>query len=190
LFGPLLDLSLSGDISWYEDNQRRLEFCNFLAAQHMRTRAVKERTIQRLKNRMKLDISRIWDVLALLFSFNVGSSLFLQKNRRALLLLSNKTRVPFATSDQPVINIYGNGDTPPEKLSFFYPISPSSALYLAEPDEVTDISFASMAENTVRHLNLRVAQASHSQVYAQTLEPLEFIRAELVSTAQCAELAG
>lgn len=178
-FAPLLARSLGGDFSWYENSEDCIVFCNFVGAQHMRTRGVKERTISRLKERMGLDVSRIWDILALIFGFNVGCSLFLERKRRRLIAVRNDTGVPFITGDQPVTNLHGNGETPPETLSLYYPISPLLALYLGEPNEVTDTPFEAMTASAATYLNLMIAKASHRQVYAQTPDPLTAIRDHL-----------
>lgn len=124
---PLLAHSLRGVVIWYQNDRDCSSVCRFIAAQNMRTRGVKERTIYRLKERMGMDISRIWDILSLIYSFNVGRSLFLERKRRTVLVVRNDTAVPFITSDQPVINLDGNGETPPECLSFYSPLAPRLA---------------------------------------------------------------
>nr|WP_295744927.1 DUF4238 domain-containing protein [uncultured Acidocella sp.] len=171
-FIPLLDRARNEDFSWYDNDQECISFFNYLAAQQMRTRGVKERTITRLKERMDLDVSRIWDIMALIFGFNIGCSLFLERKRRRLIVLHNKTAVSFITSDQPVVNLHANGETPPESASLYYPISPRIALYLPEPDKKSDIPLGTLTPDTANFLNLRIAQASHSQVYAQSAESL------------------
>lgn len=175
-FVPLLARSLRGDFSWYDNDKDCISFWNFVGAQQMRTRAVKERTISRLKERVGVDVSRIWDILALILGFNIGCNLFRERKKRRLIAVHNDTAVPFITSDQPVTNLYGNGETPPEILSLYYPISPRLALYLGEPDEVTDIPFEAMTDRAATCLNIRIAKASHSQVYAQTPDPLIAVR--------------
>ena len=182
-FAPLLARSLGGDFSWYENDKDCISFCNFVGAQQMRTRGVKERTISRLKERMGVDISRIWDILALIFGFNIGCGLFLERKKRRLIAVRNDTAVPFITSAQPVTNLHGNGETPPEILSLYYPISPWLALYLGEPDEVTDTPFEAMTARAATCLNLRIAKSSHSQVYAQTPDPLTAVRDHLHGVA-------
>jgi hypothetical protein len=178
-FAPLLARSLAGDFTWYENDQDCISFCNFVGAQQMRTRAVKERTVKRLRERMGVDVSRIWDILALIFGSNIGCGLFLERKKRRLIAVRNDTTVPFITSDQPVTNLHGDGETPPEVLSLYYPISSRLALYLGEPDEVIDIPFEAMTARAATYLNLRIAKASHSQVYAQTPDPLIAVRDRL-----------
>ena len=112
---------------------------------------------------MGVDVSRIWDILALIFGFNIGCGLFLERKKRRLIAVRNDTDVPFITGDQPVMNLHGTGEMPPEILSLYYPISPRLAVYLGEPDEVTDIPFEAMTARAATYLNLRVGKVSRSQ---------------------------
>jgi hypothetical protein len=115
--------------------------------------------------------------------FNIGCGLFLERKKRRLVVVRNDTAVPFVTGDQPVTNLHGDGETPPEILSLYYPISPRLALYLGEPDEVTDTPFEAMTAKAATYLNLRIAKASHSQVYAQTPDLLKAVRDRLDKAA-------
>jgi hypothetical protein len=177
-FAPLLARSLERDFNWYENSADCVNFCNFVAAQLMRTRGVKEATISRLKERMGLDVSRIWDILALIFGFNIGCSLFLERKARRFIVVRNDTAVPFITSDQPIINLHRDGETPPEMASLYYPIAPRLALYLGEPNDAIDIPFEAMTANGATYFNSRIAEASHSQVYAQTPELLKAVKCQ------------
>jgi hypothetical protein len=174
-FAPLLARTLRGDVSWYEDDAECINFCNFVAAQHMRTQGVKNRTIARLKDRMGLDASRIWDVLALILGFNLGCSLFLERRSRKLTLVRNDTEIPFITSDQPVINILSDGEAAPEALSLYYPMSPTLALYMEQPNEVEKLPFETMTGEAVMFLNAKIATASHRQAYGHVPEPLQAV---------------
>jgi hypothetical protein len=175
-FVPLLARSLDGDFSWYEDDADCIVFCNFVAAQHMRTRAVKERTIERLNTRLGLDVSRIWDIIALINAFTLGCNLFLERKKRRLIVIRNDTSVPFITADQPVTNLLATGESAPEKLSLYYPISPRLALHLGEPDEPIEVPLETMTAPAAAFLNRRIAGASLTQVYAQTADPLILVR--------------
>jgi hypothetical protein len=183
-FAPLLARSLAGDFSWYESGEDCIRFCNFVAAQALRTRGVKERTVGRLKERMGMDVSRIWDILALIYGFDIGCALFLARKKRRLIAVRNDTSVPFITGDQPVVNLHGNRETPPEMASLYYPISPRLALYLGEPDEVPpEIPFEAMTATGASYLNLRIAVASHAQVYARTPDLLTAVQGSFDRTA-------
>jgi hypothetical protein len=132
---------------------------------------------------MNLDISRIWDILALTYAFNIGCSLFLERKRRDLILICNDSVVPFITGDQPVVNLHGDGETGPDKLSMYYPISPRLALYLGEPNEATNIARGAMAKEAVMELNLLIAKKSFTQIYAHSGAELERVRNQLTRVA-------
>ena len=171
-FVPLLAQSLREDISWFEIGANRIAFFTFIADQNLRTRRVKNEVIARLRNRMGLDISRIWDILAVVYAFNSGFSMYAESQRRPLTLVRNQTSVSFLTGDQPVINLAGGGEIAPEFLAFYYPLCPRLALYLGEPGRPPDVPAFIDTADTVIDLNLRIARASHSQVYAATAEVL------------------
>lgn len=170
-FVSLLAQSLREDISWFESGENRIAFFTFIAAQNLRTRRVKNETIARLRNRMGLDFSRIWDILAVVFAFNAGFSMYAD-TRRSLTLVRNRAPVSFLTGDQPVINLAGGGETEPEFLAFYYPMSPRLALYLGEPGRPPDVPAFIDTADRVMDLNLRIARASQSQVYAATADVL------------------
>jgi hypothetical protein len=183
-FAPLLAQSLRLDIGWYENGLNRITFLTFISAQNLRTRRVRDATIARMRDRMGLDISRIWNILAVIFAFNSGFSMFAEPERRSLTLVRNLTTLPFVTGDQPVINLASEGgETPPEVLAFYYPISPRLALYLSEPERPADIPASIDGEALVMDLNLRIARASHSQIYAASANVLEDIRQRMSCAA-------
>ena len=175
-FLPLLPRCLEEDITWFQDVPSAIAFCSYVGAQHMRTRAVKAKTIKRLSDRMKLDISRIWDLMALIFAFNYGCSIFFDRASRPLVLVRNDTSTPFVTSDQPVVNLDGGGDDPPDTLSIYYPISPRLALFIGAPG-MPQLPERGLTDEQAANLNRRIAEGSHLQVYARDKASLEVIRA-------------
>jgi Protein of unknown function (DUF4238) len=181
-FLPLLTQSLCEDISWYQNGVNRIAFYTYIAAQNLRTRRVKSRIIARLRERMGLDFSRIWNTLAVVYAFNSGSSMFGDPELR-LTLVRNQTPVPFVTGDQPVINLDADGETGPELLSFFYPLSPHLALYLSQSGSTEVPAFIDTADKAME-LNLRIASTSHSQIYAANAEVLEDLKERLESAVR------
>lgn len=175
-FLPLLPKCLEGDISWFQDTANAIAFCSYVGAQHMHTRAVKAKNIKRLKDRMNLDISRVWDLMALIFGFNYGCSIFFDRANRPLVLVHNETLTPFITSDQPVVNLEGDGENAPDSLSIYYPISPRLALFIGEPGK-PQLPKHGLTDEQAATLNLRIERRSHLQVYAQTADALEVFRA-------------
>jgi hypothetical protein len=170
-FFPLLKRALNKDISFYSDDQSCRTLFHFLASQHGRTKGVKEKMIE-ISNG-GLDASRIWAIMSCMFAVNVGWSLFLERKERQLVLVENLTDVAFITGDQPIVNLHGDGEKPPETLSFYYPISPHLALLLPEVDEEPIVSTTSLTSAQVSDLNSRMAAASHRQVFAQSRSALE-----------------
>jgi hypothetical protein len=61
-------------------------------------------------------------------------------------------------------------------LVFFYPISPRLALFLGEVSGVENVPEVIKNEEIIIELNLRIARASYSQVYASTAEELVSLR--------------
>jgi hypothetical protein len=115
-FGSLLTQSLNEDIRWYENGFNRISFFTFISAQNLRTRSVKNKTIAVLREKMGLDVSRIWNILAVILAFNSGVSLFAEPEVRPLVLVRNNTSMNFITGDQPVVNLASVENAAPEHL--------------------------------------------------------------------------
>jgi Protein of unknown function (DUF4238) len=172
-FLPLLRRALSKDISFYSDDQSCITLFHFLASQHLRTKGVKEKTIEILKRKSERDVSRIWGIMSCMFTTNVGMSLYLERKKRQLVLVENLTDVAFITGDQPIVNLHGDGEKSPATLSWYYPISPRLALLLPEVDEEPIVLTTSLTSAQVSDLNARMVEASHRQVFAQSRSALE-----------------
>ena len=121
-FLPLLESALRKDIGFYADQESCITLLHFLATQHMRTKGIKVRTIEILKRKSNLDASRIWDILSHMAATNTGMSVFLERERRKLVLVENTTDLPFITGDQPLVNLHGSdGEKSPATLSWYTP---------------------------------------------------------------------
>lgn len=167
-FLPLLDRLLEKDVSFYSTEEGCITFLHFICTQHMRTKGIKVRTIELIKEKNGHDLSRIWDIMSHMLSVNIGGSIFLEREKRKPLLIENRTDVTFITGDQPVINLHGNGSRPPTSLSFYYPLAPRLALILSEVDEVPMFSTDSLTPMQVLALNKKVVEASYSQVFGHS----------------------
>jgi hypothetical protein len=173
---PLLDRLLREDISWFNERTQAISFCAFLAAQNMRTKKVKQRTVQRIQGSMSVDISRIWDIFGLILSFRLGASIFLERTTRPPVLVRNETGVDFITSDQPVINLDGDGHNAPESMTLFYPVSPRLALWIGDSGSADALSPHGINVERVTGLNVRMAGNSFAQVYGRSRASLESIQ--------------
>ncbi|MBK3665537.1 DUF4238 domain-containing protein [Bradyrhizobium diazoefficiens] len=171
-FLPILDMILAGDLSFYEHAEQCITFLHFVCMQTMRTKGVKERTIDRVKFHDQKDLTRIWGIMSLMFAFNIAMSLFRERKQRKLVLLDNSTDTQFITGDQPIMNLRGDGLRPPTELCFYYPVSPRSALLLAEANKQPAFSSASLTAAQVGELNQEMRRACHSQLFGQTRDSL------------------
>jgi Protein of unknown function (DUF4238) len=172
-FIPSLEGALNGDISFYHDDDRCIPFLHYLCTQYMRTRGIKERTIALCNNDKSADLTRVWNIIIHMAAFNIGASLFLERRRRKLILVRNRTDVPFITGDQPAIDLKGTRPQPPENLSIYYPISPRLALLLADADEAPLFPAEGLTAAQASLLNRMLFDACYQQVFAQSEESLK-----------------
>ena len=165
-FASLLSRSLHGDVSFYQHPDEIVNFLRYICTQYVRTKGFKEKSMEAiLAVDRSADFSRIWNILIHIFANNIGKTLYVERGRRILQILRNDTASPFITSDQPVINLMGNWDgTAPEDLVFYYPISPTKALYLGNVDE--EALDGDITEELATYLSKRMRKAAYSQVFA------------------------
>jgi hypothetical protein len=175
-FVPLLGDILSGDLGFYSSDAKCIQFFYFIAMQHMRTKGIREKAIERLRVHCGQDVSRIWNLVSAMFASTIGMTLFLDRKRRRLSFVQNHTEVQFVAGDQPLINLEADGQTSPIKLTIYYPVSPSAALLLSEVDEEPRYSTESLTAAQANDLNARIHEACHSQIFAQTPESLLALR--------------
>lgn len=170
-FIPSLKCALDGDISFYDD-ERCIAFLDYLTKQHMRTRGIKERVAASIKPVGDADMRRAWSMLSFMFAQNIGGNLYLERNRRRLVLLRNATDIPFITGDQPVINLQAMSPQT-TRLTIFYPLSPKLALWLGEVDEACPFPEEGLTRDNVVWLNQKVVEASFQQIFANGRTVLE-----------------
>jgi Protein of unknown function (DUF4238) len=103
-----------------------------------------------------------------MFATNIGGDLFEGRKRRKLILVHNRTDVPFVTGDQPAINLKGRRPHPPKSLSIYYPISPQLALLLADVDEEPLVATEGLTGAQASMLNEKMLRASYKQVFGQS----------------------
>ncbi len=166
-FRVSLDQVLEGDISFYDRADTAIPFCRYIAAQLLRTKGTKERVIDRVNKINGIDLAPIWTVVNYMFAINIGASFYIERDRRSLTLLENKTDIPFITGDQPVLNLLGgDGNQPPEHCVLYYPVSPTLALILGEVNEPPPYTNESFNSDQASDLNSRIYKACHRQVFA------------------------
>jgi Protein of unknown function (DUF4238) len=167
-FTPLLDRIHQGDISFYEDPAQAINFCFFIAMQHMRTKGIKTRVIAELREKDGIDLGRTWDIISAMYALNMGSNLYFQRKQRKLVLIKNTTDLEFITGDQPTINLDAEAGKPVLTATTYYPVSPFLALILTETDGKSPFSTEALTTAQVAYLNARTAKASHRQIFGRS----------------------
>ncbi|MGJ4941433.1 DUF4238 domain-containing protein [Bradyrhizobium sp. HKCCYLS1011] len=167
-FIPALERALKGDIGFYADDKECIAFLNYLCTQYMRTRGIKERVLE-----MGPSMERIWNIFIHMSSTNIGASLYRERKQRALIIVNNRTDTPFITGDQPAINLKSTRPALTDRLSIFYPISPRSALLMADVDEEPMFPADGLTRDQASTLNRMIFSASYTQAFARSAECLE-----------------
>lgn len=167
-FEPLLTKILNEDLGFYDDAHEAITFLAFLCSQQMRTKGVKERSLQLNRSASLPNLERIWPALAYIFAINIGGTMYVERRRRTLVLLHNDYDTPFVTGDQPVVNLLGVAGTATERVALYFPVSPRLALLLNDVDSNLPLSSASLTEADVRGLNAKIATEAHAQVFGHS----------------------
>lgn len=176
-FWNYLELIKRRDFSFYEDLTKAAEFLHGLSVQYTRTKAVKRRALQKT-NVLFDEVGRVWDVLSHILAVEMGRSFFSDRRNFKILTLDNDTRVPFITSDQPIINMLCDprGFNAPERMELYYPLSPTQAmLYLEKPTPTAGISREVSIDDAHRYNRMMVDHCG-LRVFSNSEEYLTFLK--------------
>lgn len=176
---PFLEKIKNKDISFYKDENLKIEFNCFVATQYLRTNRMKQRMLTAFQDIPKkfahfnFNLERVWNVVSHIMATNLGYSLSRDDFHINLFLLENDTDVPFITCDQPLINTKSdpNGFDVPTELEIYYPQTPKIALILSTHSEIEYSS--NVSELEVKRLNDLMVQSSQEQVYSNDKSILE-----------------
>ena len=167
---------LSGNSKFYSDDEQAAKFLYAISVQYTRTKQAREAALSLIGATVAgCDTSRVMSALSHIIAIILGHSLYIDRQRFSLMLIVNDTDTPFITADQPIINLHAtfNGK-PPEKLEFFYPLSPNRAMLLLEAaDKRNDQPISAVSVNTY---NVLMVQNSYEQVFSNSEAYLSSIR--------------
>jgi hypothetical protein len=172
---PFVKSMIAGDTGFLRAANGAPDFYYFLSVQHLRTKRMRETFLRRQKETgTPFLFERAWNVLTHIFATSMSWSLYSDRANLRVVLLSNDTGVPLITADQPLTNLLGHGDgTPPEKLAWYYPLSPSVAMVLTEPPYIYDRERVAMTRADVERFNRLIQDGSFEQIYASSREQLK-----------------
>lgn len=167
---------LKENISFYTTDEGCRDFIYYLCVQYMRTQKIKSSVLSAVSGINSIDISKIWNVMSHIFATNMGWSLYAGRKQFRMVLLKNKSVKEFITGDQPVINTYATSVsnlTPPDKLEFYYPVSPSLAILITEKENHKESNRLALNEKDVVSYNKLIVKNCHDQIYATSISILE-----------------
>lgn len=168
-----IDLIRNKDIDFYYDEKSndRMMFLFFLTLQYMRTKRRKNQSIRAANN--KVNMSKIWPILAHIWATNLSHNLHLDKSFN-LILLENKSNLNFITSDQPIVNTYAmnSNELEDNELEFYYPLSPKLAILITK--NISDCKKLVITENEkIKEYNEMMNTEKEEQLFAEREAELE-----------------
>jgi len=174
---PVLAALADEQLDVLQDKQHMVEFMAFFGHQISRTKTFRDSVIQVLSRRTALEIevadamAHAWWFLSYMFGMNLGLSLYGDRHNAKHALLINDTKVPFITSDQPIVNVHSCVSETvfavPKHADFFYPISPRIAYIICDSDRFTP-GKNEVDEGTVVELNSKVAAQAMVHIIGNT----------------------
>lgn len=171
--GPVLAALADEQLDVLLDKTHMIEFMVFFGHQISRTKTFRDSVIQALPRSNAIEIDMVeamahaWWFLSYMFGMNIGYDLYVGRNYAKHALLINDTRVPFITSDQPVVNVHScvseTEFAAPEYSDLYYPISPRVAYIICDSDRFARGRNV-VDEVTVVELNTKVAAQARTHI--------------------------
>lgn len=167
-----LDMLLNRDTSFYDEDQTAaMEFCFFFAMQYVRTPRILENMKESIIGIADFDVKKVWSVTKIIVATNIAWSMFSKRLQFKMYVLRSNS-IKFITGDQPIINTHAvNFEHSPEKVEWFYPISPDLAILISETER-EKISW--ITESEVMNYNQMIFKSSNEQIYA--IEETDLLR--------------
>lgn len=186
LFQPILESLQAGDLTFLQEQEKRYAFYYGLSVQYARTNHVKGTSLNMKKPAYEL-YTRIANVLTHIMAINVGHRWIGQHDQKQVAILENAGEIPLVTGDQPAINLSSNPTNfdPPAKFDLYYPLSPTRALMVLEPNTTHLPHSTSISAAQAHHYNLLMAAHSYRQVYSNSKTELEAIKGDIVPFLSC-----
>jgi len=165
------------DLSFLNDKQTKINFCQYLGLQYTRTKRTREKVSTQMDQfppqfkqyEGKFDPVKISNVISLILSNSIGNWIY---SNAKFSFIENTTGVEFITGDQPIFNMEANGlnsGEAPEKFKLYYPLSPNLAIFMTEDESCFDGNNI----DVVKKLNRFIHDSSYNQIYSQKKELLE-----------------
>ncbi|WP_433589664.1 DUF4238 domain-containing protein [Pseudomonas koreensis] len=182
---PIMAALADEQLDILQDNQSIIEFMMFFGHQISRTKPFRDGIFKTQPRRHTLEIEiadamiHAWWFLSYMFGMNIGFNLYAGRHKDTHALLINDTKIPFITSDHPVVNVHTCVSetelVAPEQADFYYPISPRIAYIICNSDRFTRGKNA-VNETTVSELNSKLASQSMVHIIGSTEDAIRPFR--------------
>lgn len=168
---PYISLLRQHSLDFWNSEIDREKFGFFLANQYFRTKKIRDTLVSSVEKTKEkggfndIHPENIWLPLSLIFASNVGIQI--AHGFLAIIMLTDDAC--FIVGDQPVINTYSTFDakTAPEKVEFFYPITPYSALLLTDDPKYTNGQVINISPDEVLRYNLLEQKSAREMIFAK-----------------------
>ncbi|MCP4267927.1 MAG: DUF4238 domain-containing protein [Candidatus Brocadiaceae bacterium] len=174
----ILEQIYSDDLSFWKNQNQRVNFSSFVGIQYTRTKKVIERTSEGINNLKQhpsypidADPKKISKVLSLFTGEKIGNWLYTETQPK---IIKNNSDEGFLTSDQPVFNLLAESNNnfgTPEKVKLYFPVTPKLALVFEDKNEIT-----SNKKYEADKLNRFVIKSSREFVFSETRELLLYYK--------------
>ncbi|MHB8987700.1 MAG: DUF4238 domain-containing protein [Desulfobulbia bacterium] len=172
-----IQLLLDEDTSFFRTDRGFLDFIYYICVQYMRTKKMRESIILSFKEKTpNVPMEKCWNILSHMFATNMGWNIYKDRNNYKMVLIKNTSSKEFITGDQPVVNIFTSNilkDAQPDRLAFYYPISPNLAILIIENKYFRGENHLNYSEEEVDNHNQVIFNKSHEQIYSKRATSLE-----------------
>lgn len=166
--GPMVRLISQlreGDSTFWNVDDDALDFAYFVSLQYLRTKAMRERVLSVADGRIAKHVEQTWPILRNAFATNLGWSLYSERRRWHIRVLSASEQLRFVTGDQPIVNLLSMTGKP-DDFALYYPISPERAIVLELNDYNSPLGSSNELDDpAVESLNRRVIEEIHEQAF-------------------------
>jgi len=182
----LSDINFSSPVGSDFESDDYLDLVHYLIVQYFRTskRIDIGRLIEPLANKIKeitgksATSNNIMFLLIHMQSLNIVDKLI--QSKYLLILVKNRTKKPFITSDNPVINVYAKliENFEIQKFEMFFPITPNlGILYTEDSSSYSNFNKNEMElivedENLIEYFNKLIFSEADRHVFGSSLESL------------------
>ncbi|WP_410734470.1 DUF4238 domain-containing protein [Citrobacter portucalensis] len=174
---PVLAALADEQLDVLQNEQHMLDFMIFLGHQIARTKPFRDGIFraQSRSNIVEIEVAETmahaWWFLSYMFGMNLGWSLYSSRNDTRHSLLINDTKLPFITSDHPIVNVHScvseSELKAPEHADFYYPISPRIAYIICDSKRFA-LGKNIVDESTVNNFNVKVASQAMIHIIGST----------------------